>query len=87
MALEEATGELLHLILPRHIAPPDIGGSRLFSSRPPSKRLTGGCARAVPRRREAGDRCVSVARRLGRICQTKLVFAGHLEGLVAPSFS
>lgn len=30
VALEEATGELLHLILPRHFAPPDIGGSRLF---------------------------------------------------------
>lgn len=29
-ALEEATGELLHLLLPRHFAQPGIGGSRLF---------------------------------------------------------
>lgn len=61
---EEATDELLHLVLPRHFAPPRIAGSRLFSSGPPSARLTGACARVVFWRRQARDRWVPVVGRL-----------------------
>lgn len=53
---KEAASEFQHLISRRHLAPPGIGCSRLFSSGPLSVRLTVVCARAVPRLREERDR-------------------------------
>lgn len=78
---EEAAREFQHLISRRHFAPPGIGSSRLFSSGPPSVRLTAVCARALTPLREGRDRWASAVQALGRRTLPDLAFPKQLVGL------